>query len=90
VGAASRRCPFLTNILAPLRRGFFLLALNSAMWRDRLKFEFIGCGLMLLAFVIALGIGFFVLLANSSVGLAAAVMVVSFIAICWAADRLGG
>jgi hypothetical protein len=60
------------------------------MWRDRLKFEFIGCGLMLLAFVIALGIGFFVLLANSSVGLAAAVMVVSFIAICWAADRLGG
>jgi hypothetical protein len=60
------------------------------MWRDRLKFELIGCGLMLLAFAIALGIGFLMLLANSSVELAAVVMVVTFIAICWAADRLGG
>jgi hypothetical protein len=60
------------------------------MWRDRLKFELIGCGLMLLAFVIALGIGIFVVLANGSVELATVAMVVSFIAICWAADRLGG
>jgi hypothetical protein len=60
------------------------------MWRDRLKFELIGCGLMLLGFVIALGIGFFVVFANGSVNLATVVMVVSFIAICWAADRLGG
>jgi hypothetical protein len=60
------------------------------MWRDRLKFELIGCGLMLLAFVIALGISLLVLLAKGPVELAAAFMVVSFIAICWAADRLGG
>ena len=60
------------------------------MWRDRLKFELIRCGLMLLGFVIALAIGFFVVFANGSVELAAVVMVVSFVAICWAADRLGG
>jgi hypothetical protein len=60
------------------------------VWRDRLKFELIGCGLMLLAFVTALGIGFFVVLANGSLEVAAVVMVLSFIAICWAADRLAG
>jgi hypothetical protein len=38
------------------------------MWRDRLKFELIGCGLMLLAFVIALGIGIFVVFANGFCG----------------------
>jgi hypothetical protein len=60
------------------------------VFRDRLKFELIGCGLMLLAFVIALGISLLVLLAKGSVEVAAAIMVVSFIAICWAGDRLGG
>jgi hypothetical protein len=43
---------------------------------------------MLLAFVIALGIGAFVLFANG-VELAAGVMIVSFTAICWTGDRLG-
>ena len=57
------------------------------MWRDKLKFELVGCGLMLLAFVIASGIGFFAVLLSGSAELAAAVMVVSFIAVCWAGDR---
>jgi hypothetical protein len=37
-----------------------------------------------------LGISLLVLLAKGSVEVAAAIMVVSFIAICWAGDRLGG
>ena len=65
-------------------------ALKPAMWRDKLKFELVGCGLMLLAFVIASGIGFFAVLLSGSAELAPAVMVVSFIAVCWAGDRLGG
>ena len=60
------------------------------MWRDKLKFELVGCGLMLLAFVIASGIGFFAVLLSGSAELAAVVMVVSFIAVCWAGDTLGG
>ena len=52
------------------------------MWRDKLKFELVGCGLMLLAFVIASGVGFFAVLLSGSAELAAAVMVVSFIAVC--------
>jgi hypothetical protein len=62
----------------------------AAMWRDKLKFKLIGCGLMLLAFAIALGVGFIVVLLTGSAELAAAVMVVSFIATCWAGDRVGG
>ena len=63
---------------------------KPAMWRDKLKFELVGCGLMLLAFVIASGVGFFAVLLSGSAELAAAVMVVSFIAVCWAGDRLWG
>ena len=58
------------------------------MWREKLKFELVGCGLILLAFVIALGIGLLVLLAQGSAELAAVVMVISFIAICWVADEI--
>jgi uncharacterized membrane protein YgaE (UPF0421/DUF939 family) len=58
------------------------------MRRDTLKFELTGCGLMLLAFVIALGVGFVVILLEGPVSVATAVMVVSFVAICWVADRL--
>jgi hypothetical protein len=56
-------------------------ALKPAMWRDKLKFELVGCGLMLLAFVIASGVGVFAVLLSGSAELAAAVMVVSFIAL---------
>jgi hypothetical protein len=59
-------------------------ALKPAMWREKVKFELIGCGLMLLAFVIASSIGVFMILMSSSAELAAAVMVVSV------ANRLGG
>jgi hypothetical protein len=58
------------------------------MWRDKLKFELTGCGLMLLAAVLAMGVGFLVILANGSGNLAAVVVAVSFIGFCWAADRL--
>ena len=47
------------------------------MWRDRLKFELRGCGVILLAFVIALGIGLVVMLAFGSADLAAAIAVVA-------------
>jgi hypothetical protein len=63
---------------------------KPAMWRDKLKFELVGCGLMLLAFVIASVIGVFVAFTSGSAELAAAIMVVSFIATCWAGDKLGG
>jgi hypothetical protein len=66
------------------------LSTAREMQRDKLKFELIGCGLMLLAFVIALAVGFVVILAEAPVSLATAVMVVSFVAACWVGDRLGG
>jgi hypothetical protein len=59
------------------------------MRRDTLKFELTGCGLMLLAFVIALGLGLVAILAEAPVSLATALMVVSFVAFCWVGDRLG-
>jgi hypothetical protein len=39
------------------------------MWRDRLTFALRGCGVILLAFVIALGIGLVVMLAFGSADL---------------------
>jgi uncharacterized membrane protein len=59
------------------------------MWRDRLKFELRGCGVILLAFVIALGIGLVVMLAHGSADLAAAIAVVALFVMWWALERLG-
>jgi membrane glycosyltransferase len=59
------------------------------MRRETLKFELTGCGLMLIAFIIALSVGFLVLLAEGPVSVATVVMVVSFVAFCWVADRFG-
>jgi hypothetical protein len=58
------------------------------MWRNRLKLELRGCGLILLAVVIALGIGLFVILAHGSVDLAAGVATVAVFVIWSGLERL--